>query len=82
MLNVFRQTSECSSDISVNPIIHYVIYFSDILVRQLTPVYPGAHLQVYPFTASVHVPPFLHGFFAQSFMSTTCAIVSDKNNTF
>ena len=42
-----------------------------ILVWQLVPVNPGTHLQLYLFTPSVHVPPFLHGLLKQSFGSET-----------
>ena len=45
-----------------------------LLVWQLVPVNPGAHVQLYLFTPSVHAPPFLHGLLKQSFGSETSIV--------
>ena len=39
------------------------------LFSQFFPFHPASQLQVYPFTWSKHVPPFLHGLLSHSSMS-------------
>ena len=52
-----------------------VIY---VPVWQLVSVYPGRHMQVYSFTASVHVPPLSHGLLSQSLVSKIENISSEE----
>ena len=42
----------------------------DVPVSQLVPVYPAAHLHVYLFTVSMHVPLFSQGLLMHSIIST------------
>ncbi len=41
-------------------------HISRTIVEQLMPSKPNRHVQLYPLTRSVHVPPLAHGALAQS----------------
>ena len=43
--------------------------FSNLPVSHLSPVYPAAHVQLYPLIPSTHVAPFIHGLASHSLMS-------------
>ena len=60
----FKYT-QLENDVSIRPYIP---------VSQLVPVYPAAHLHVYRFTPSRHVPPCWHGKLQHIRMTTTSNI--------
>ena len=49
--------------------LHQCKYYTNSLVPQLVPLNPATQVQLYESIPSVQVPPFVHGFGAQSLMS-------------
>ena len=52
-------------------VIEFLTFNLDLLVSQLTPVYPAGQLHMYPLTPSMQIPPLRHGLEAHSSISET-----------
>ena len=73
---------------TVQPHYHFTISSTNLVIPnviviyvpvwQLVSVYPGRHVQVYSFTASVHVPPLSHGLLSQSLVSNIEPISTEE----